>query len=444
MSLLMDALKKAELAKRQAPKDQTEPSILSSPREALALTPLKNTAEPFAGEQSIPPSTVEYEEAKLGSLPKLSSTLELLDQEFMDEALVLAQRKPDSTQVSKPGRVGTYPPPPSTSAAPPLGTSPPQRTPGETQRERESVQNLFAAKQAPASSRKTLAIVGVLSMFVVAAIGIYFWLQLQPKSSLMPSRGAVLPMMTPTHPMVPAPALPVVEPVTNIPATPAAASPHKAQSSEPTIAPARLPAPPPEIPIRVTTSKLEVDPTVDAAFNALQNGDLGGAKAAYEKSLKNDPKNADALHGLAAIQLRQGKPDLAQDYYLRALEADPKDALAQANLISMSGQIDPVQSESRLKLLLSAQPESSFLNFYIGNLYARQNRWAEAQQGYFKAMAGEPDNPDYLFNLAVSLDQLHQAKLAAQYYGQALTAADKRPAGFDKQQVSDRLKKLQP
>ena len=440
MSLLMDALKKAELAKRQSPKDPSEPSISHSSQEPLALTPLGVKPEPFGGEQSIPPSVVE----PVGNLPELPSTLELLDQEFMDEALVLAQRKPNNTQKFATGRVGVFSSLP-VIPAPVIDTSAQQRVAAETQRERESVQNLFGAKQAPASSRKTFAIVGVVSMFVVAAIGIYFWLQLQPKSSLLPSSGAVLPITASPHPMVPAPTLmPVVEPVTNIPAAPAGASPNEAQSSEPPLAPARLTAPPAEIPIRVTTSKLRVDPTVDAAFNALQNGDLDAAKTAYEKSLKNDPKNADTLHGLAAIQLRLGKPELAQDYYLRALEADPKDALAQASLISMSSQMDPVQSESRLKLLLTTQADSPFLHFYLGNLYARHNRWSEAQQDYFKAMAGEPDNPDYLFNLAVSLDQLHQAKLAAQYYAQALSAADKRSAGFDKQQVSERLKKLQP
>ena len=444
MSLLMDALKKAELAKRQSPKDPSEPSISHSPQEPLALTPLGVKPEPFGGAQSIPPSAVEPEAARVGSLPQLPSTLEFLDQEFMDVALVLAQHKPENTPELSAGRAGAFSSPP-VIPAPVIDKRAQPRGAAETQRQRASVQNLFEAKQAPASSRKTLAIVGVLSMFVVAAIGIYFWLQLQPKSSLMPASGAVLPITAPPHPMVPAPPLmPVVEPVTNIPAAPAAASPNEAQSSEPPLAPTRQTAPPAEIPIRVTTSKLRVDPTVDAAFNALQNGDLGAAKTAYEKSLKNDPKNADTLHGLAAIQLRLGKPELAQDYYLRALEADPKDALAQASLISMSSQIDPVQSESRLKLLLTTQADSPFLHFYLGNLYARQNRWSEAQQDYFKAMAGEPDNPDYLFNLAVSLDQLHQAKLAAQYYAQALSAADKRSAGFDKQQVSERLKKLQP
>jgi uncharacterized protein HemY len=105
---------------------------------------------------------------------------------------------------------------------------------------------------------------------------------------------------------------------------------------------------------------------------------------------------------------------------------------------------DPQASESRLKLLLAAQPESAPLNFALGNLYARQGRWPEAQPVYFNAVAADGDNPDYLFNLAVSLDHLRQPKLAAQHYRLALDAAQRRPAAFDRERVRVRLGELQP
>ena len=99
---------------------------------------------------------------------------------------------------------------------------------------------------------------------------------------------------------------------------------------------------------------------------------------------------------------------------------------------------------SRLKTLLAAQPQSAELNFTLGNLYARQRRWAEAQQAYFNAVAADADNPDYLFNLAVSLDQLRKPRPAAQHYRLALEAAARRPAAFDGEQVRRRLAELQP
>jgi uncharacterized protein HemY len=113
-------------------------------------------------------------------------------------------------------------------------------------------------------------------------------------------------------------------------------------------------------------------------------------------------------------------------------------------MIGLSGQGDPVAGESRMKSLLAAQGELPVVNFALGNLYARQQRWSDAQQAYFKAVTADANNPDYLFNLAVSLDQLHQAKLAADYYGQALSAADGRAAAFDRALAARRMRELQP
>ena len=160
--------------------------------------------------------------------------------------------------------------------------------------------------------------------------------------------------------------------------------------------------------------------------------------------LTTDPRNAEALHGIAAIALRQGKPAEAQAAFLRILEANPSDPAAQAGLIGLNGQIDPVAGESRMKSLLAAQGEMPVVSFALGNLYARQERWSEAQQAYFNAVTADAGNPDYLFNLAISLDQLHQPKLAAQYYGQALAAAESRPAAFNRVQAVRRVHELQP
>ncbi len=177
----------------------------------------------------------------------------------------------------------------------------------------------------------------------------------------------------------------------------------------------------------------------------------GGERGTGAEVLRNDAKNTDALLGLATIAARQGQTERAQEFYLLALESDPNDATAQAGLINLRGQTNPGLSESRLKTLLASQPDSSALHFALGNLYARQARWSEAQQAYFRAYSTEPDSADIIFNLAVSLDHLHQNKLAAEYYQRALNIADggashKRPRNisFDRNQVSNRILELRP
>jgi uncharacterized protein HemY len=134
--------------------------------------------------------------------------------------------------------------------------------------------------------------------------------------------------------------------------------------------------------------------------------------------------------------------DSAAARYFRVLELDPRDPYAQAGIIALRGQADPVQSESRLKNLLAQYPDSALLNYALGNLYAVQARWSDAQSAYFRAYSGDPDSADYAYNLAVSLDQLHQPKLALEYYRRALALAANRAVGFNSAQVEARVREL--
>jgi Flp pilus assembly protein TadD len=82
------------------------------------------------------------------------------------------------------------------------------------------------------------------------------------------------------------------------------------------------------------------------------------------------------------------------------------------------------------------------LHFTLGNQLAQQGRWAEAQQEFFKAYAAEPDNPDFAYNLAVSLDHLRQPKVAREYYQRAVTLAGTRGASFDPASARARIAQL--
>ena len=146
--------------------------------------------------------------------------------------------------------------------------------------------------------------------------------------------------------------------------------------------------------------------------------------------------------GLAAIDVRSGQLDSAESRYLKLLEMDPRDTHAVASLIALRGPLDPVAAESRLKTLIANQPEAAHLHFSLGNQYAQQSRWTEAQGAYFKAYSVDPENADYAFNLAVSLDHLRQRKLALEFYQRALALVDKRAASFPPAQARLRVQEL--
>ncbi|HEU4853625.1 MAG TPA: tetratricopeptide repeat protein [Telluria sp.] len=193
--------------------------------------------------------------------------------------------------------------------------------------------------------------------------------------------------------------------------------------------------------VRQRTSSGEVDPALQSAYVAFRQGDLATAREQYNALLQADPRNRDALLGSAAIALRDRQPERAADIYARLLEADPNDADALAGLVAIR-QTDPVQTEARLRRIINLNPEAASALSALGNLYARQGRWSEAQQQYFKAYAVLPQNADYAYNLAVALDRINQPKLAQTYYQRAVALAAGGTPGFDTNAAATRLREL--
>lgn len=438
MSLLLDALRKAEQQKQQLA-EQGQPTATPAPEKSRTAGGIELELVPHDDARTPSPA------GKHNHLPELPSRMEDLDEQFMAHA-----PKAQRPATSKAGeRTTGQSSQPSRSMA---------HTAKETDAARAGARLMFEAKQ-PAERNKRFAITaGVLGVAAAVAIGGYVWWEMQPKGSLAGGAPQLAPPAAPATPIAASgsasPASPreapgrlvAVPPQPTLPApTEAATVPSEAErrpAAKSTTVPPAVQSES-QSPIRVTKTVQKIDPLLDRAYQAFERGDLDQAQAAWEKALAADPLNADALHGLAAIALQRQQPGMAVDYYLRALEADPKDALALAGLLSLQAPADAQQTESKLKLLLAERPDSPYLNFALGNLYARDGRWAEAQQAYFRAHAADADNPDYLFNLAVSLDQLHQPRLAIQYYNQAIAAAARQPASFEVDRAAARLKDLQ-
>jgi uncharacterized protein HemY len=162
------------------------------------------------------------------------------------------------------------------------------------------------------------------------------------------------------------------------------------------------------------------------------------------------PDHLEALLGLADLALRQGATEEAGELYRLALAAHPREARAETGALALIVQTEnmppglPEKLERRLRRLIAEQPQVAAPHFVLGNLLARQDRWQEAQAAYFEASRREAGNPDYRFNLAVSLDVLRQSPQAAEQYRAALAAAEKSPSAFDQEEARARLAALPP
>ena len=184
------------------------------------------------------------------------------------------------------------------------------------------------------------------------------------------------------------------------------------------------------------------DKLVNSAYALYVAGNYNEAGSEYRKVLDKLPENRDALLGLAAIAFRKGDIQDAYEKYLEVIKYYPRDVAARSALVSMQGGADPVKSESLVKVMLQDDPGAAFLYFTLGNIYAKQARWAEAQQAFFEAYRIQSSNPDYAYNLAVSLDQIGQTKTALDYYHKALELAGISQAGFNTASVMTRINSL--
>ena len=348
---------------------------------------------------------------------------------------------------------------------------------------------MFNAKQAPRSRALLLAGVALVVVAGCAVFGWYYWQLISGGSAVM-APGLVLQVPQAPQPEVAAsiPPAQAVEPVAAKPATPQGESdslqanptlpsgshtlghttPHDLQviadrsplgqtprgqgasardekSAKAESPPANAPAPKDSaIRIRQSTATNQVNPLLGKAYQSFIAGDIETSQQQYHKMLQQEPNNRDALLGMAAIALSRKQTGQSAAYYGKLLELDPADPDALAGLISLQGQTDPVQSESRLKKILAQNPQANAVHFALGNLYSQQSRWAEAQQAFFRAYSSAPGNADYAYNLAVSLDHLNQGKPALDYYQRALALGQSGPANFDKASVHNRVKELQP
>jgi Tfp pilus assembly protein PilF len=194
--------------------------------------------------------------------------------------------------------------------------------------------------------------------------------------------------------------------------------------------------------IEHNSANRQVDNRLLDAYQAYQQGNYAKAKKLYVAVLQEDKHSRDALLGLAAISVQNQQVNQAKQYYQQVLRFYPKDAVAEMGLINLQDGDIP-ESENTLKNQLNQQPESSHLQFVLGNFYSRQHRWGEAQQAYFEAYRRDNQHPDYAYNLAVSLDQLGKSQAALPYYQRALTLSANHKANFDSQTVQQRISELE-
>lgn len=477
MSLLMQALRKAESAKKGQGADAVAPdpvqaSTAGAVAGELTLEQKEPTQEDLATARQIAAETAAA--APIETVDYFSSEVPPARTPYVAPDGGAAE--PAAAQGFDPDRGFQAAPAPSPEPvipAPVVAPAPPPAPPSVADRQQSAAQAerneaqarsaaaaVFAAKQRARHQRPLiLAACGLLLLSGAAAFGYYQYMKIaqpQPLALPQPVQAAApadaVPVTAPepaapvagaaTAPAVPAdssapapvrsraaPALPTAERA-DAPSRPAARAAVRSATAAAQRAPRAdagapakaLQADAAGIELRRTDVPRQVDPALTSAYQSFVAGDSAAARTQYQRVLQKEPDNRDALLGMAAIAVNSGQGAEAGAFYARLVELDPTDAEAASGLASVQ-RSDPDQAESNLKKVLAANPHTGSAHFALGNVYAQQQRWSEAQQAYFHAVGTAPANADYVFNLAVSLDRLGQNKLALENYRRALQLA---------------------
>lgn len=522
MSLLMDALRKAEQAKKQEQTDPATPGAETSPgAEVTSPGPddldlrLEVSEEPMnqapaQPEENAPDFILSLEEPQVEAespapMPKVVTAAKMapsvpppLPAAETSEKVSGEMIPPGSNRIS----------PTSEPASPQL---PDNRPTAGLQRD---AHNFFAAKNEELQRRgKKRLVVLALTLAGGIALGVaayFFYNSQQPANLVTPlvvtrqdAQQPVAPLPAAAQAPAPetqsqdalatnsgpassgggetagaakVPAVPAVPPVTGSQETPAPKPPGLPPAAKTKEAASQAPDLPPVIPEKITGPRAAssspatgtapppakptftksrsdgidaVDSSLLAAHAAYQRGDIQEAGNHYLQVLRTNSAHRGAMLGLAAIAVQRGELTSAKGYYLRLLDLDPSDPLAMTGLLSITPVNDPARRESDLKLLLVKNPNIATLHFNLGNLYASQQRWSEAQHSYFRAVETAMKSgrqaealPDYYYNLAVSLDRLGQPRLAAGYYQEALQSLNGRTAGFAAESARLRIEQI--
>ncbi len=178
------------------------------------------------------------------------------------------------------------------------------------------------------------------------------------------------------------------------------------------------------------------------AYQAYQDKNYQQAEQFYRQVLRRYPNNRDAMLGLAAIALYQGDRRVAHYYYSRIVKTNPGDKVAILAIQALNGEQYQLKNGSQIKQWLQSDNSSAPLHFALGNQHAANARWKEAQQAYFEAYRLQPKNADFVFNLAISLDQLGLRKKALEYYLLAKTLSVNSTAQFSSSRIDRRINQL--
>jgi len=169
---------------------------------------------------------------------------------------------------------------------------------------------------------------------------------------------------------------------------------------------------------------------LEAAMAHHRNGDLAGAKAAYEAVLEAEPDNPDAHHLLGMIAYQTGNSEVAIEHLQRALAAQPENPHFHLNFgeaLRAAGQTDGAMAAYRRAVALDHTMFEAHTN--LGLMAFENNYVGEGIESLRHAATLQPENPGAQTNLGLALRQVGEFDAALAAFSKAAVTAPEQ-AGY--------------
>lgn len=188
-------------------------------------------------------------------------------------------------------------------------------------------------------------------------------------------------------------------------------------------------------------------------YQALKSGHGDVARADFEKALKANPKDADALGGLGLVQLRDGDYDKAQATLRRAIRLDPKNAskwrdaldsagfygkLQKVKNLRKNGQLAPA-FQAVLPLVKASGEKGLDAQLLQGEILLDQHRPAPAQTLFEQILKEHPERTEARVGLIRALIAQRKYDPAEAQYAK-LSPADQKRFAYLHRQHSEALR----
>ncbi len=158
------------------------------------------------------------------------------------------------------------------------------------------------------------------------------------------------------------------------------------------------------------------------AIQYYETGDLSKAQKNVAKYLSADPKNPDANHLAGLIAHKTGHPTTGITFIKRALEANPRLAMAHNNLGEAHRELEQfVDAEACYRRAIELEPTQTGFYNNLGISILAQGRAAEAVEVYNRAIGKNPRDAMIYTNLGNALLESGRNQDAIEAHKKSLT-----------------------